>query len=141
MRIAVVDTSALLRLFVPDGPLPDGLEDLVGEAWRGDAAILAPELLVAEVAAVLRKKERDGRLATVEVDEILRSILDLPIDLVSHRGMAEDALRIARDLGLTVYDALFLALARARKVGLVTADEDLARAWSREARRSPSPKT
>ena len=37
--IGVVDTSALIRLFVPDGPLPDGFEDFLRgverrRSWR-----------------------------------------------------------------------------------------------------------
>ncbi len=33
--IGVVDTSALIRLFVPDGPLPDGFNEFLRGVERG----------------------------------------------------------------------------------------------------------
>ena len=51
MRAVVVDTSALIRLYVPDGPIPEGLEAAMGAAWRGEALLIAPDLLLAEVGS------------------------------------------------------------------------------------------
>jgi predicted nucleic acid-binding protein len=135
MKVAVIDTSALLRLFIPDGPVPAGLEDLVASASRSDAVLLAPGTALAESGQVLRKKERAGLLSTEDADEILAAILELPLDVVSDRDLVTEALRIARELGLTVYDALFFALAKRKHADLITADHDLAKAWrkSRQA--------
>ncbi|MFM2152438.1 MAG: hypothetical protein RL199_873, partial [Pseudomonadota bacterium] len=44
MKRFVLDSSALLRLYLPDGPLPAGLESAVELAGRGDALLLAPQL-------------------------------------------------------------------------------------------------
>ena len=56
--IGVVDTSALIRLFVTDGPLPAGFDGFM----RGVERVIAPELLVAEeeVANVIDKKRKSG---------------------------------------------------------------------------------
>lgn len=129
MRAVVVDTSALVRLYVPDGPLPAGLEETVEAAWRGDAVLLAPELLLAEVGQVLRKKERTGFLSSEECDAILDAVLALPLETVCHRPLLEDALALARETELTVYDALFLALARGRGADLISADARLMDYW------------
>lgn len=126
MRAVVVDTSALIRLYVPDGPLPDGLEAAVDAAWRGEALLMAPDLLLAEVGQVLRKKERAGYLRKEESDEILAAVLALPIEVLPHRALLADALDLARETNLTVYDALFLALAKGRGAALFSADERLA---------------
>jgi len=132
MKSFVVDTSALIRLYVPDGPLPDGLEEAVDLAWRGEAALLAPELALVEAAQVLRKKERAGYLATEESDAVLGEIAGLPIDLVGHRGLLGDAVALAREHDLTVYDAVFVALAAARRAELITADRALGgHPWAR----------
>ncbi len=48
--IGVVDTSALIRLFVPDGPLPDGFNEFLRGVERGFNMAIAPELLLAEAA-------------------------------------------------------------------------------------------
>jgi predicted nucleic acid-binding protein len=131
MRVAVVDTSALLRLFVPDGPLPEGLEDLMDEAAHGNAVILIPDLALAEATQVLRKKELAGLLQTDESDDVLAAMLDLPFEVMPCRGLLGDALGLGRRVGVTVYDGLFLALARQRRAELFTADAEMKRAWKK----------
>jgi predicted nucleic acid-binding protein len=129
MRVAVVDTSALLRVFVPDGPIPQGLEDLLDQATRGNAVVLIPDLALVEATQVLRKKELLGLLQADEADEVHAAMLDLPYEVTPGRGLLGDALGLSRRLGVTVYDALFLALARQRRAELFTADADMNRAW------------
>lgn len=128
MKHAVVDTSALVRLYVPDGPMPEGLEQAVEDAWRGDLVLAAPELLLAEVGQVLLKKERAGFVTRGDVDEILRCVAELPLELVGHAALLNDACALARSSLLSVYDGLFLALARRQRAPLLTCDEKLARA-------------
>lgn len=129
MRQYILDTSAVIRLFVPDGPLPEGLESAVECAWRGDALLLAPELLLVEAAQVLHKKELRGFLSTKEVDSILTAILALPVEWVGHRELVEAAVCWSRKRTITAYDALYLALSVKRDGDLLTADEGLAAAW------------
>ena len=54
--IGVIDTSGLIRLFIPDGPIPEGMEDFFKEVERGNHTAIAPELLLVESANVLDKK-------------------------------------------------------------------------------------
>ncbi|MCK6526320.1 type II toxin-antitoxin system VapC family toxin [Myxococcota bacterium] len=127
MRSVVIDSSALIRLYLPDGPLPEGLEDVVDSASRGDALLLVPELALAEAAQVLRKKELAGLLSAPEADEVLEAILGLPLHVVGHRELLLLALTLSRTHRATVYDALFLALSVDRGAGLMTADQEMAR--------------
>lgn len=136
MRVAVVDTSALLRLFVPDGPIPEGLEDTVLLAARSEAVLMTPELVLAEVVQVLRKKEAKGFLTDTEVDEIVDALMELPLEVVGHRSLLAESTAIARTTGLTAYDALFLALAGSRQAELFTADAALESAWVQQASRA-----
>ena len=129
MKSFVVDTSALLRLFVPDGPLPAEVEQAMEAAGQATAVVLAPELLLVEAGQVLHKKHLAGYLRKEECDEILASILELPIEIVSHREILFDAVQAARRHQITVYDALFLALAVNRSSTLLTADVELRIAW------------
>ena len=78
MKIVIIDTSALIRFYIPDGTLPGNLEESIHSAWRGESTIMAPELLLAEAAQVLLKKEKSGFLQPQEADDILASILELP---------------------------------------------------------------
>ena len=112
MKVTVVDTSALLRLFIPDGPIPEHLEDRVAEAARHEALLLVPSLAFSEATQVLLKKERAGFLSPEEADLIRRAILAFPIEAIPDRDQIEAAHAIARREQLSVYDALFFALAQ-----------------------------
>ena len=131
MRVAVVDTSALLRLFIPDGPVPEGLEELLDDAWRAEATLCTPELALAEAGQALRRKEQSGALGSRKSLQILEAILELPLEIVGHGEIVADALDLARKHGVTVYDALFLALAVRRRAVLLTADRALEKAFAR----------
>ncbi|MBM4355540.1 MAG: type II toxin-antitoxin system VapC family toxin [Deltaproteobacteria bacterium] len=131
MKVHVVDTSALIRLFVPDGPVPDGLTEAVEAALAGTEGLVAPEMLLAETAQVLLRKEKNGLLARAEVEEILGLVADMPLDLVSHRPLLPRGVELARKHGLSVYDALFLELASVHCSSgcFFTADERLERTF------------
>lgn len=131
MKVFVIDTSALLRLFIPDGPLPEGVEEAIRSVERGGASLLAPELLLAEAGQVLKKKRDLGVLSDVELDDLLADLLGLPIQLCSHKPVLRDAIQKASDAKLTVYDALFLVLAEKHNAVLLTADERLQKAGKR----------
>lgn len=122
-----------MRLYIPVGPLPPGTEEAVEAAWRGESALVAPELLLAEVGAVLAKKERSGVITPDEADAVLTAILGLPIRLIPHRALLPHAMRVARTTGVTVYDALFISAAVEHGGTLVTADSELRRAGDRIA--------
>lgn len=126
--IGVVDTSALIRLFVPDGPVPGGLEAFFHEVETGRSRALAPELLVAETANVVLKKQRLGELNLEESRSLLRDMVSMPIELLPHLPLAEDAYNLALEHELSVYDALFLALALENNAVFFTADHHLGRA-------------
>lgn len=128
MKTYVFDTSALLRIYIPDGALAPESESSLEFASQGNALILAPELLLAEVAQVLYKKERAGFILHSEASLIQEEILRLPIDYVSHKSLIEQASKLARDYGLSVYDGLFLALALDAKARLISCDAALIKA-------------
>ncbi len=138
MRRVVLDTSAVVRLYVPDGPLPDRMLSAIEDAARGEVLLLAPELLLAEVAQVLWKKEQRGHLTPSEAAEVLEAIVALPVNLVTHRELLPSAVELARRQGLTVYDALFLALAERHGAALVTADQALRDASEGHRLRAPA---
>ena len=68
----MIDTSALLRFFVPDGPIPVGLEPALRGAAKGEASLIAPELILAESGQVLLKKRRQNLL---EAEEFRGSVM------------------------------------------------------------------
>jgi predicted nucleic acid-binding protein len=123
--IGVVDTSALIRLFVPDGPMPDAFDNFLRGVERGKNSAIAPELLVAEAANVVNKKRISGELRDNESNQLLADILSVPIRLFPHRPILLKAFDLARKHHLTIYDTLYLALADDHGAVIFTADRTL----------------
>jgi predicted nucleic acid-binding protein len=123
--IGVVDTSALIRLFVPDGPMPDGFDNFLRGVERGKNTAIAPELLVAEAANVVNKKRISGELRDNESNQLLADILSVPVRLFPHRPILLKAFDLARKHQLTIYDTLYLALAEDHGAVIFTADRKL----------------
>ena len=126
--IAVVDTSVVIRLFIGDGPVPEGLETFLLDIERGNAIGVAPELMWAEAANVLLKKRALDELTDSEADELLSEIIRLPFRQESHIEILPRAFEIAAAESLSVYDSLFLSLAELRSGVVFTADQQLAKA-------------
>ncbi|MBW1681977.1 MAG: type II toxin-antitoxin system VapC family toxin [Deltaproteobacteria bacterium] len=126
--IGVVDTSALIRLFIPDGPLPEGFDDFLRGVERSLNTALGPELLLAETANVVNKKRKSGELSKEESEQLLADLLSMPIRLFPHRPLLPRALELAGEHNLTVYDTLYLALAEDRGAVLYSADQRLLKA-------------
>ena len=125
MNLVVLDTSALLRLYIPDGPLPDGVEQAFRLAERGNVRLLAPELLLAEAAQVLHKKWKSGRMSVAENEALLDLFVELPIEFLSDGPFLKHAAELARSKNITIYDSLFLAIADLNGATLLTADKTL----------------
>ena len=127
----VIDTSALMRLYIPDGPVPEGLEIALQNSERSNDSLIAPELILVECGQVLNKKRTQKILIDEELNALLDSLLDLPIRLFAHSDLLRPACDLAVELNLMVYDALFLALVKRYNAPLFTADGRLRHAVDR----------
>ncbi len=87
--------------------------------------LVAPELLIVEVANLLRKRQRRGELALNQVGTLIDSLTSLPIRLVSHLGLAKAALVLSARLDHGLHDCVYLATAVAESCRMVTADRRL----------------
>lgn len=91
-----------------------------------DAALFAPELLDAEVLAVLRKLVLGGRLDADRAQEAIDDLLAWEIERLRHRDLVRRAWQYRHNA--TAYDALYLAAADACGATVLTADGPLSRA-------------
>src|SRR5438046_9935740 len=112
--ILVVDASAAVEYLLLT-PLGERVGDLLG-----GAAPAAPELLDAEVLAVLRREVLAGRLRERRATEAVARLRTWGVGRLAHRLLLEDAWSLRGHV--TAYDALYVAAARARHAALVTAD-------------------
>jgi predicted nucleic acid-binding protein len=119
MRICVVDASAMGALLFGEPKAEEVAEVLEG------ARLAAPGLLRFEMASVCLKKI----VAHPQLEAHLMTAFDLfgrlAIDTVQvdHRA----TVTLAKETGLTTYDASYLLLAKELKGELITLDEKLAK--------------
>jgi predicted nucleic acid-binding protein len=107
------------------------------EALPEDQA-LVPVVWPLEVVNVLMVAERGGRLTRADVQQFVDLLQSLPISVDNHsdRHAFEGVLPLARDTGLSAYDASYLELAMRLGLPLATLDEKLKRAAVRVGVRS-----
>ena len=113
----VVDASALIDVLVGSG---QAIDRLVGED------LAAPHLLDAEVGNVIRRKTLGGELDVRLGRQALEDLGRLEILRYAHTPLLSRAWELRENL--TVYDALYIALAEALDAPLITLDARMAAA-------------
>ena len=122
MHVKVVDASALGALLFGEpkaGEIADKL---------GDAPLAAPTLLWFEVASICLKKVNAHENKTEDILSAFNMMDRLPIQGVEVEH--QEVVQMARELGLTTYDASYLWLALRLDGDLVTLDEKMHKAMS-----------
>jgi len=118
----VLDASAALRLVCHDPMAASWAEQL-----QQASLVLAPELMLTEVANALWKLQRAGSLAGLDPQLLLADARDLVDQIDPDRHLQVEALALACHLDHPVYDCLYLALARREAAVLLTADQRMQR--------------
>jgi predicted nucleic acid-binding protein len=119
--VIVLDASAAIDLILDLLPAADAVRSALSADRAGAAA---PHLFDAEVAQVLRRHVLRREVTPQRALEALQDLRDLPIRRFPHGPLLERALELRENV--TVYDALYLALAEALGVPLLTRDPALA---------------
>jgi predicted nucleic acid-binding protein len=122
----VVDASIAFLWFAnePDGW---GAERLL----EGESALLAPDLMAAEVTNAWWKKLRRREMGLADVEQAVTNLLAVGIAWTPSTVLLQPAIRLAAELGHPVYDCLYLTLAASHAAPLATADDRLQRAAER----------
>jgi predicted nucleic acid-binding protein len=124
----VVDASVAVKWLVPES-LDAEASAVLHVARAGRIRVHVPEIWLAEIASSLWKKTRrpaGNRLDVRIAAKLLESARRLRVTVHSHEALAVGAFGLACQSGITVYDALYAALALSRGLPLVTADDRLA---------------
>jgi predicted nucleic acid-binding protein len=117
--VTVIDTSGVV-----DFLLGTGAAEQVGALMASEGELAAPDLMVFEVIAVLRRDTLRGTLAETRAAAAVKDLGDLPVELFPSLPMRERAWTLRRNL--TAADALFVALAEQLDEPLATKDGALA---------------
>jgi len=121
----VVDASVAVKWVIPEV-----LSDLADRVRDGAEDVLAPDLLLVEVANALWRKTTAREISAREADGAFDLVRRSGIDLRPAGPLLPRAMDLARRLGHPVYDCVYLALAEREEATLVTADQRLLRRLS-----------
>jgi predicted nucleic acid-binding protein len=111
----VIDASVAIKWVVPEVG-SEAASGLLGrELW-------APWLWLAEAAGALLKKTRRGEITRDEARLRAQDLADAPIEPIELPILLPSAMRVAGELGHSIYDCFYLAAALLRDTTLVTAD-------------------
>ena len=121
----VVDASIAVKWVIPEV-----LSDKADRVRDGEDDVLAPDLLLVEVANALWKKTAAEEISAREADAAFDLVRRSGIDLRPTAPLLPRAMDLARRLGHPVYDCVYLALAEREDAAFVTADQRLLRRLS-----------
>jgi predicted nucleic acid-binding protein len=115
----VIDASVVAKALFPEPYSQEALA-LIEQATQA----IVPDLLWAEIGSVIWKRARSGEITQNAAEQLIHALDALPCELrgVSAHELLEPALAIAIEIGTTVYDSLYLALAVREDAPLITAD-------------------
>ncbi len=120
-----VDASVAVKWFVPEEGRAEALA--LWQRLVDGEQIVEPDLFFVEVANGLRHHAQGGDLTEKELGQAAELLVGLPVETWPARELVRAALRLAGDLKLTVWDAMYVAVAHERQAELWTADEALYR--------------
>ncbi|MCU0798552.1 MAG: type II toxin-antitoxin system VapC family toxin [Candidatus Thermoplasmatota archaeon] len=124
MRI-VLDSSVLAKLVI-DEPGSDLVFSIVESAIEEETDLMVSELAFYEVGNVLWKHYRGKR----NVPGLLSDLYSLGIARVPmNDDLSEATLECALNMDITFYDAVHIAIAKAREAYLITEDRELLRKY------------
>lgn len=122
MRRAVMDASSALAWCFPDEE---------GSSPPPEFAVVVPALWALEVANGLLAAERRGRIPRETATALIPALEDgLAVEIDTEADVFRSVLPLAREYGLSVYDATYLELALRRFLPLLTLDRRLQEAAS-----------
>ncbi len=119
-----MDTSVIVKWFHQSGEQAVDAAMLLREAYlKGALDVVMPDLLVYEFANALRFK---ARLNRTDVAEMVQGLWSLGFAIMPIDGeRSSQAVDLAYQYNLTIYDATFVALAQELPATFITADEAL----------------
>ncbi len=124
MQVAVPDASVVVKWFVEEEHSRKATK-LRDDFLDGKVGLVAPTLLRYEVINALKWSNGFG---TSELVRASAALEDYQLAEAHLEGSyAEEAIRLAVEHGLTVYDSAYLALGKVRGLRVLTADDKLLR--------------
>lgn len=125
MRQVVIDASVAVKWYLPAEEGEKQALAILEEYAGGNLAIITPALFPYEVANALLVAARRNRITEEVCRRAVGSLFELALNTQPLELYWEKALKMAEDYRLSIYDAVYLALAASKNVKLVTGDRRL----------------
>ena len=117
----IVDTSVIAKWFLEEKDTEKALK-LREEYVRGNVDIEIPDLLIYELANVLRYKQ----FSVEEIKDAIKSIYSMDFLIITPtESLMELAAEISKKCDITIYDAVYIALGKYFGTPVITADKKL----------------
>ena len=120
----VIDASALAKFILKE----DGWKEVAEYLKTGTLSV---DQIVKEGTNVVWKKFRQGTVSLEEAKTMLKAlkeILERAIKVEGELTYIDEAAKISFNRDVTVYDSLYIAMAKEKRLRLLTADETQAEA-------------
>ena len=115
----VIDASTLAKFILKE----EGWEEVAEQLKAGTLSL---DLVVKEVANAVWKRFRQGAISREEAKSMLNALKEIQeraIKIEEELTYLDGAAEIAFDRDITIYDSLYIALAKEKGLKLLTADE------------------
>ena len=126
--LIVVDASAAIEWLLKS---PAGIR-IDERLFAPDEILYAPELLYVEVAQGLKRQVLSRRLLAIRAEQAIADLLDLQVNHFPHALVMHRVWEL-RD-SLSVYDAVYVAMAETLEAPLLTCDAGIASAHGHRAK-------
>jgi predicted nucleic acid-binding protein len=120
---AVIDASVVLRWVFDNEADRGGALVVAARLADGSLRAVAPPTFLPEVAGVLVRAVRAGRVSRDTAESVMSALITVAIDEAEPHGFAAAAMRHALAQGLQVQDATYLETARRTGAALISADQ------------------
>jgi len=117
--VIVIDASTLAKFILKE----EGWEEVAEQLKAGTLSL---DLVVKEVANAVWKRFRQGAVSREEAKSMLNALKEIQeraIKIEEELTYLDGAAEIAFDRDITIYDSLYIALAKEKGLNLLTADE------------------
>lgn len=129
MSLLVLDASVAIHWTIPSsGPVAENAVQLLRAYVDQQVEFVVPDVFWAEVATALCKGVRQRRWRREDAEEGVADLTAYNFDTVPSQLLLPEAVPMALNFAISVYDCLYVSLALQAKSELITANEGLANA-------------
>ena len=118
--IAVLDASAAIEIVLQRKKAKQFVRSVSEADW-----VIAPNLFIAEVTNVFWKYQKFANLPFAVCEKGIEQAISLPDDYITEHDLYREAFKLACSLNHSVYDMLYLVVARRNSATLLTLDSKL----------------